>query len=441
MNTAAATPAGQRVAGLDYGLLGAPLAFVALPLYVVLPEHYARQFGVPLAPLGAMLLAVRAVDALLDPWIGRQVDALFTQVQRMRALAWALALLLVLAFVGLFFPPWRSPGALLAWGGGMLMLCSLAYSGLTVAHQAWGARCGGDAAARTRVVAWREGCALVGVIAASILPATLGLASSAVALALGLALGLSRLLRLPWPHAEVGAAAPGPAPATVAIPKAASTWAGWRASWAPLRHAPLRRLLGLYLLNGVASAVPATLVLFFVRDRLGAPEAAPWLLALYFGAAAASLPAWVLAVRRLGLLPAWGASMGLALLGFLGAAGLGPGNVAPFALICLVCGLAQGADLSIPPALLAGLLGQRGEAGQSEGAWFGWWQFAGKLSLALAAGLGLPLLATLGYQPGTPDAGPGLTALVWGYAVLPCALKALAALSLWHMTSQQKDST
>ena len=32
-------------AGLAYGLLGLPLAFVALPLYVLLPNHYAREFG------------------------------------------------------------------------------------------------------------------------------------------------------------------------------------------------------------------------------------------------------------------------------------------------------------------------------------------------------------------------------------------------------------
>ena len=35
--------------GLRYGALGLPLAFVALPLYVVLPNHYASTFGVPLA--------------------------------------------------------------------------------------------------------------------------------------------------------------------------------------------------------------------------------------------------------------------------------------------------------------------------------------------------------------------------------------------------------
>ena len=42
--------------GVSYGALGLPLAFVALPLYVVLPNHYAVEFGVPLAALGGVLL-------------------------------------------------------------------------------------------------------------------------------------------------------------------------------------------------------------------------------------------------------------------------------------------------------------------------------------------------------------------------------------------------
>ena len=56
--------------GLSYGAPGFPLAFVALPLYVVLPNHYAREFGVPLALLGAVLLGARLFDAVVDPLIG-----------------------------------------------------------------------------------------------------------------------------------------------------------------------------------------------------------------------------------------------------------------------------------------------------------------------------------------------------------------------------------
>ncbi|MEW5887363.1 MAG: MFS transporter, partial [Pseudomonadota bacterium] len=56
---------------LAYGALGFPLAFVALPLYVLLPHHYATEFGVALATLGALLLGARLFDALVDPWLGR----------------------------------------------------------------------------------------------------------------------------------------------------------------------------------------------------------------------------------------------------------------------------------------------------------------------------------------------------------------------------------
>src|SRR5450830_948259 len=59
--------------GLAYGLMGLPLAFVALPLYVVLPHHYASTLGAPLAALGGVLLGARLLDALVDPGLGRRL--------------------------------------------------------------------------------------------------------------------------------------------------------------------------------------------------------------------------------------------------------------------------------------------------------------------------------------------------------------------------------
>jgi GPH family glycoside/pentoside/hexuronide:cation symporter len=52
------------------------------------------------------------------------------------------------------------------------------YSALSMLHQSWGARLGGDAVQRSRVVAWREGLGLLGVIVASISPLALGLPAS-----------------------------------------------------------------------------------------------------------------------------------------------------------------------------------------------------------------------------------------------------------------------
>jgi glycoside/pentoside/hexuronide:cation symporter, GPH family len=75
--------------------------------------------------------------------------------------------------------------------------------------------------------------------------------------------------------------------------------------------------------------------------------------------------------------------------------------------------------------LLAGVIANSGDQGRSEGAYFGWWNFATKLNLALAAGVALPALAWLGYTPGTQEAH-ALRTLTFAYCLLPCALKLVA---------------
>jgi len=412
--------------GLRYGALGAPLAFAALPLYVLLPNHYAAQLGVPLAGLGAVLLGTRALDAIVDPWLGRLVDrGLARSRTQVLAAATLAALLMAVGFVALFFPPAASANQLLAWCAVMLLITTLGYSALGVLHQAWGARLGGGAVAQSRIVSWREGLSLAGVLTASVLPALAGIpvmVASGVAL---LALGLWALSTAPLRTAPPRS-----------VPSAGDRAAGkppfGEKIWAlPWRVPAFRALMTVFLLNGVASAVPATLVIFFIQDRLQAPTWEPLFLGSYFAAAALSMPLWVRAVARFGLLRCWLAGMALAIAAFVWAARLGAGDGTAFVAICLLTGVALGADLAVPSALLAGVIQRAGHALQHEGSYFGWWTCANKLNLALAAGLALPALQALGYAPGARDE-TALTSLALIYAALPCLLKAGAALLLWH---------
>ncbi len=415
MSAAAAlsmTWSGRWQQGLHYGAPGFPLAFVALPLYVMLPNHYASAFGVPLAWLGAVLLAARLLDAVVDPLIGRFADAL---LDRSVAQAWAAmamaALTLALGFRALFFPiAGLDTPALLTWCAAWLAVTYLSYSVITVIHQAWGARLGGGEAQRARVVAWREGLALCGVLVASVLPSVAGLGLTTLVFALTLAVALTLLRGAPQPQ----------------VPMRVST----ASLGLPLHTPAFRRLLAVYLLNGIASAVPATLVLFFIRDRLQAPAHEALFLASYFAAAALSIPLWVRAVSRFGLARSWLAGMGLAIAVFAWAGALGAGDVAAYTAVCVLSGVALGADLSLPAALLAGVIQGAGHGGRAEGAYFGWWNFATKLNLALAAGVALPALQLFGYAPGSHSA-PALDALAFAYCALPCVLKLGAAALLW----------
>jgi Na+/melibiose symporter-like transporter len=128
--------------------------------------------------------------------------------------------------------------------------------------------------------------------------------------------------------------------------------------------------------------------------------------------------------------------MALAIASFVWAFLLDAGDGLAFALICAASGAALGAELALPPALLADLLATRrrdGQAAAGAGAYFGVWNFVTKFNLALAAGIALPLVALFGYKVGAGDtAGQGLVALSAVYALMPAAIKGISLLLLWR---------
>ena len=415
-------------AGWRYGLMGLPLAFVALPLYVTLPNHYATVFGVPLATLGVVLLAARLLDALIDPMLGRWSDLLFARSLRAVLLWGALACAaLGTGFALLFFPPVRGLNALVMWAIACLVVTYTAYSVLSILHQSWGARLGGDEVQRSRVVAWREGLGLLGVVLASIAPIALGLPAATTLFFITLAAGWFgwRVSRQP----PVGAAAVLDAGFSAGQPASV---------WLPFSRPAFRALMAVFVVNGIASAVPATLILFFVQDRLQAPAGMEALfLGSYFVCAALALPLWLRVVPHLGLARTWLVGMLLSMGVFVFASQLGAGDTWGFLVVCVLSGVALGTDLALPGALLAGTIAASGDRGRTEGAYFGWWNFATKLNLALAAGVALPLLGLLGYTPGTRDPA-ALQVLTIAYCLLPCALKTVAATLLYTLIIRKK---
>ncbi len=397
---------------ISYGLFGLPLALVALPVYVMVPQLYAGSLGMPLAVVGAILLGARVLDAFIDPLLGRWMDG--SRHSRGYASFVLLSLpLLAIGFMALMLPPALSQAQLAAWFGASLVLVYGGYSLATIAHNSWGASLTQQRGERARLTATREGCALVGVVLAAILPPLVGISGVVVAFVVLLLAGALLLLK----HS----------------PRAStSTVVAEQGRWLlPLTVPRFRWLCAVYAMNGIAAAVPATLFLFFASDKLQLPQYAALFLILYFASGGLALPLWTRLAANIGEARAWLLAMLLAIVAFTWTAQLSAGALLPFAVICVLTGATLGADLALPPALLAGVIGAAGHGGEREGSYFGVWSWITKMNLALAAGISLPLLEWLGYAPGATDDG-ALSALTIGYAVLPCLLKAGAALLLWR---------
>lgn len=396
------------------GFAGMPLAMLALPVYLHTPALYARDYGMALGLLGALLFVTRLLDTALDPLLGLWQDRLSPAAQRGGHLLAVAAGCAGFAWLVAPLPQWPLAVQMAA----SLLLVYVAHGWLTIALLRYGAALWPTPPGRARVAAWREGWGLAGVMLAAALPAWWAASD-------GEAAALQRFVWVLLPLAGLGllaaALAPPPALPVAANPVALPGSDGPR--W--WQQPALRRAGVVLLLNAVAMAIPATLLNFYVADVLQAPAQTGVFLLAYFVAAGVSLPGWVALADRIGKVRAWQAGMALALAGFAPVAWLGAGDSAGFVLVCVLTGAALGADLAFASALVADALGDR--VGRDGGAVFGTVSMLNKLALALAAGITLPLAQWAGYTPG--QASP---ALLWLYAGLPALFKLWAGWWLGH---------
>lgn len=397
----------------SYGLFGLPLALVALPIYVYVPQFYAERFGLSLTLIGATLLAARVFDAFVDPLIGLWIDRTRKNGGYGRFILISLPLL-SLGFFALFHPPALMRNDALMWFLCTLLLVYIGFSLATIAHQSWGAALTQKLTERSRLTATREACGLVGVVLAAALTSWLGFDWLIGIFIVTLILSAALLLKK--------------TPQPISVP---SVHSGWSSVLEPFRNRRFRWLFTVLIVNGIAAAIPATLFLFFAKDQLQLAQYAGLFLVLYFAAAACSMPLWVMLAKRHGEARIWLIAMLLSAATFVWAYGLSAGAAWAFATICVLSGFTLGADLALPPALLAAVIGRAGHSGQREGAYFGAWSWATKMNLALAAGISLPMLEQLGYVAGTVNSA-GAHALSVAYALLPCLLKLIAAAILWR---------
>jgi Na+/melibiose symporter-like transporter len=286
----------------------------------------------------------------------------------------------------------------------------LGWTLLAIPYYSLGAELGAQHGGQTAVAAWREAGVIVGTLAALILPAIfVGYAALELS-AMALLWLVPPALLAGW-FVHAADASPGTGGS-----------GGLRRMWQETSRVS-RQVLGIHLLNATAGGTAATLFVLYARDVIG------MLLLVYFGVGLLVLPLWVAYARRVGRIRAWRLAMLIAALGFLPAAFLGPGDLAGFVAVCVLTGATLGADIAMPAALQAQLVVSESRAMEKPrgGALFGLWGMAGKLALALAAGIALPLLALLSHPAG------GMTqtqVLPWLYAGLPVLIKLLAVLAL-----------
>ena len=387
-----------------YSGFAAVLAGAGLPIYIYAPKYYADTYGVSLTALGALLFGLRLFDVIQDPLLGWISERL---IRAKKLIITATAVVLALSMIGLFaIAPPISP---IWWFGLTVTGLFSAFSFLSINFYAQGvSKAGKDPQGHVRLAAWRESGALLGVCIAAVIPtALIGVVAD------------------PFAAFAYGFAA-------ITLTAAVFMWPEWKDRVAPepsqikdiIRDKTARSLLILALVNATPLAVSSTLFLFYVESKLGAVGWEGPLLVLFFLAAAVSSPLWSMLARRYAEKPVLITAMILAVASFGYTITLSPGDVIPFAFVCVLSGATIGADLTLLPAMFAKRMSVISPNG---GQGFGLWNLVNKFTLAFAAVLLLPLLERSGFQAGATDLPPAaLTMLTMLYALVPSLLKLLA---------------
>jgi Na+/melibiose symporter-like transporter len=405
----------------DYSLLALPLAVAGLPLYMHVPDFYVTEKGLGLTSIGLTLLLVRVVDAVQDPLIG----ALSDRFPRQRKILMLLALCgLGLAMLALLSPPVTAG---LAWFGFWVIFATSSYSIATINLNAVGGIWSSDGYERTRIASTRERFGLVGVSLGVLIPGVLAAfydkATAFTAFAGGLLLVLLfcgiRFDR--WAKLNAGVVGASSHQGTTK-PEGHLLFPQDKRIW---------RLILVTFLGFFASALPAVLFLFFVRDNLQR-ESLAWLyLLIYFASAISGVSLWRNLSRSSGKVKAWCLSIVLAVLAFTGAAFTGQNDIILYGLVCVVTGFALGGDLVFPASMMADLTGFDDNAKAHATTGFAWLSFSQKAALGLAAGVAFPILGWAGFNSGGANDSTALSALIVLYAIIPLGLKLIAALMIY----------
>jgi GPH family glycoside/pentoside/hexuronide:cation symporter len=398
-------------------------AFGTVPGLLLL-YYLTDVLGVAAGLAGVVVLAPKAWDVLLNPWIGARSDRTESSWGPRRPWMLVGGLALPPLFVLVFAGPGAPPALAAAWVAATFLLAATAYGCFQVPYVAQPAEITDDPGERATLMSWRVAALALGILLAGAgAPAVVDAAGGGRAGHLAMAGFVAVLLAAGMLGAVAGTRnaatltrvrSEGRLVATVAL--------AWRVR-------PFRLLLTGFLVQALGLGVMLAGVPYYARQVLGDPAAGSLLFAALVGPAVLVMPLWLRVSRRLGKRTGLLASSALFVVG---AAALVLGNTVGTGVVVafvVLVGIGYAGMQMFPLAMLPDVIAadEAASGARRAGVFTGVWTAAETLGLAVGPGLLGGLLGLAGYvstsgddvvaQPAAAD-----TAVLLGFSVLPAVL-------------------
>ena len=418
--TTGLTPAARRGYGMGSVATG---SFGTVPGLLLLP-YLTDRLGVAAGLAGLVVFLPKAWDVLLNPVAGRISDRSTNPAGRRRPFLIRAGSLLAVAFVLLFAGPTSPTGLATTWVIVLFLACATAYAFFQVPYVAMPAEMTDDYDERTRLMTWR-----VAILALAILVS--GGLSPLIRDALGPEWGYRGVGLFVGGLILVGTVGAWWGTRDTAMSHAATAGGSLREQLRVCASSPhFRTLLAVFVLQALATGSMLAGVDYVARVLLGGGAAATVLFVCFVAPALVVTPLWQRVGeargKRVGYL--WGSVL-LATGAVATLLTVRVGLVAA-ALSVAVVGVGYAACQMFPLAMLPDVAAADTAAtGETRaGTYTGVWTAGETLGLALGPFLYAAVLTVGGYVSSTDAAAAqpdsALTAIAWGFSVLPALLVA-----------------
>ena len=373
----------------------APFSAFLMVVVIFIPPFYAGEMGLGLSAVGAIFGLTKLWDMVTDPAFGVLSDRWHTRWGRRRP--WLVASVPVLGVCTymVFVPNSSVDGTYFAiW----MVLLYIGWTIGTVSHIAWAAELSTEYHERSRISAYKQAAALIGGLGLVLLAAYSDSLHGADEAERMRSIAVALIILLPI---TVGAALwAAPEPRRVHQVKLQGT----NTFRVLLGNAPLRRLLAVNLLLGIAAGGGAGMVLFYIEDVLHLGSWSSLSLVPFLFSGLLFLPVFVYLGRRIGKHRTLCYALIYQIVAGLLYLFLPPESMLLTSLAFLLLGANQAVGTYIPRAIMADVADiDTAQSGiQQTGLYMSLLQSTSKVAAALAVGLSYPILSAIGFDP-SPD--------------------------------------
>ena len=385
-----------------YSLPSIPLAAAQIAVYIAVPAIYSKIAAVGIGITGLVIMISRVIDMITDPILGTYLDRMVEKI------GWKFWLLIgfPLISIGIFilFNPLDALEIISLLLG--VIFVTLGWTFFSIPW--WGigiAISNSNSNDRFKVVSFRELLTIPGVILGLFLIHFSNISGEIFLIISILFLSPLFIKKIPIPN--------------ISNKKGTSYFLNIKNLFK--NNSNFKYLCLSYFFIGLSNGVTSILFILFVEFIIGgSPQN---FLSIYFISAFIGLPFVYMLASKYNKKRIWTSFIILACICFLPVVFLSNNSTTLFMVICIISGFCLSADLIIPSSIQADIIYKEQQQNKNVlvGKIYSVWSFIQKLSLALSAGVCLPLLGYFGFNPS--EVNTQLLPLSFAYGIIPIILR------------------